>query len=116
MAPRAALMTLNAGGEMAGRMFGLGDPRQKIPVLGFLLSPAILTLACCANQQHLDSQAKEEREATGAVTNMTAAMDDAKCQAFGYQPSSPRYFQCRDHFDAERKQMGVADDAQNPSK
>jgi hypothetical protein len=96
-------------------MFRLDDPKQKAPFLAIL--PAVLLLACCASQQHQDPLAKEEKETTGAVTNMTAGMDDAKCRAFGYQPSSPRYFQCRDHFDAERKAMGITDEvASNPSK
>jgi hypothetical protein len=112
-ASRAALTTREA--KTAARMFRLDEPKQKVPVLAIL--PAVLLLACCAGQQHPDLQAKEEKEATGAVTNMTAAMDDAKCQAFGYQPSSPRYFKCRDRFDAERKAVGVTDEvAANPSK
>lgn len=61
------------------------------------------------------ANAKEDKETTAAVTNMTAAMDDAKCRAFGYQPSSPLYFRCRDRLDAERNAMGFTDDvAQNP--
>jgi hypothetical protein len=96
-------------------MFRPDDPKQKVPVLAIL--PAVLLLACCAGQQHPDPLAKEEKETTGAVTNMTVAMDDAKCRAFGYQPSSPRYFQCRDRFDAERQAMGITDEvAPNPSK
>ncbi len=97
-------------------MFGFGDHRRKAPVSALLLIPAVLLLACCASQQkQSEAQAKEDKEATAAVTNMTAAMDDAKCRAFGYQPSSPQYFRCRDHFDAERNTMGFTDDvAQNP--
>jgi hypothetical protein len=97
-------------------MFRLGDLKSRVLVPAFLLISATLPLACCANQQHLDSQAKEDKETAAATTNMMAGMDDAKCRAYGYQPSSPRYFQCRDRFDAERKQAGLDDVAQNPSK
>jgi hypothetical protein len=89
--------------------------KQIVPVLVILA--AALLLACCAGLQHADPQAKEDKEAASAATSMTTAMDNAKCQAFGYQPSSPGYFQCRDRLDAERKAMGITDEvASNPSK
>jgi hypothetical protein len=98
-------------------MFGLDDLRRKAPARAFLLIPAGLLLACCAGQQHPDAQAKADKEEARSATDMTAAMDDAKCQAYGYRPGSPQYFRCRDRFDAERKEMGFTDDvAQKPSK
>jgi len=90
-------------------MSALGDSKQKVPGLAFLLIPVVILLACCASQQRPDAQAKEAKVEAEAVAKETAAIDDARCQSFGFQPRSPRYAQCRKEFDSEREQMGITE-------
>jgi hypothetical protein len=63
-------------------------------------------LAGCANQHYADPQAKEDKAAAKAAAKETDAIDDARCQSYGFRPGAPRYAQCRKDIDNERKQMG----------
>jgi hypothetical protein len=75
--------------------------------VAFVLVPLAMLLADCANQQHPDPQAKEDKAAQQAATKEIGSIDDARCQSFGFQPGSAGYAQCRKDFDNERKQLGV---------
>jgi hypothetical protein len=69
-----------------------------------------LFLAGCAGQG-LDPEKKQDKaseaEAEAEAAKATAAIDDAKCQSFGFQPGSPGYAQCRKDFDNGHKLVGV---------
>ena len=43
--------------------------------------------------------AYEERQEEKATKAAVGAIDDAKCQSYGFQPGSPGYAQCRKDFD-----------------
>jgi outer membrane biogenesis lipoprotein LolB len=75
--------------------------------VALVLIPAALLLAGCANQQSLDPQQKEDKAAAAEAAKETGAIDDARCQSYGFQPGSPRYAQCRMDIDGERKQADV---------
>ena len=66
-----------------------------------------LFLAGCAGQG-LDPEKKQDKasEAEAEAAKATAAIDDAKCQSFGFQPGSPGYAQCRKDFDNGHKLVG----------
>jgi hypothetical protein len=61
-----------------------------------------LFLAGCAGQG-LDPEKKQDKASAAEAAKTTAAIDDAKCQSFGFQPGSPGYAQCRKDFDNEHK-------------
>jgi len=66
--------------------------------------PLATFLSCCANQQHLDPQQKEDRAAQQEATKEIGSIDDAKCQSSGFQPGSPGYAQCRKELAIEHNQ------------
>ena len=61
-----------------------------------------LLLAGCAGHE-LDPEQKQDKASAAEAVKATAAIDDAKCQSFGFQPGSPGYVQCRKDFDNEHK-------------
>jgi hypothetical protein len=71
-----------------------------------LISVAVL-LAGCANQQQSDSQSREDKAALEAAAKEESAIDDARCQSYGFQPGSPGYVQCRKDINNERIQSGA---------
>jgi hypothetical protein len=77
------------------------------PCLASALILTVALLAGCASQQSPDPQAKEDKAAAAEAAKETGAIDDARCQSYGFQPGSPRYAQCRKDIDSERKQTGI---------
>lgn len=75
--------------------------------VAFALVPAAMFLASCANQQHSDLQAKEDKAAQEEATKEIGSIDDARCQSFGFQQGSIGYTQCRKDMDNDRKRLGV---------
>jgi hypothetical protein len=92
---------------MATRVLAFGDTKQRVLHLAFALAPVAILLVGCANQLHSDPQSKEDKAAAEEAAKETSTIDDVRCQSFGFQPGSPRYVQCRNDIDSERKQMGL---------
>jgi len=90
-------------GKMAAPMFALKNAERNVPSLAFVLIPVAILLAGCANQQ----QAKEDTAAAEEAAKQTSTIDDARCQAYGFQPGSADYAQCRKENDSGHKQMGI---------
>jgi hypothetical protein len=94
------------GGKMATRMAHDGALR-KVHGVAFALISAAIFLAGCANQQQPDAHAKEDKAALQEAAKEIGSIDDARCQSFGFQPSSPDYAKCRKELDSERSHMGT---------
>jgi hypothetical protein len=94
-------------GKMATQVLAFDNAKRKVLDLAFTLMPAALILAGCANEIHSDTQSKEDRAAAEEVAKDISTIDDARCQSYGFQPSSPRYVQCRKDIDSERRQMSI---------
>jgi hypothetical protein len=93
--------------KMATHVLAFDNAKRKVLDLAFTLVPAALFLAGCANGLHSDVQSKEDRAAAEQVAKDISTIDDARCQSYGFQPSSPRYVQCRKDIDSERRQMSI---------
>ena len=63
-----------------------------------------LLLADCAGHD-LDPEKKQDKASEAEAAKATGAIDDAKCQSFGFQPGSSGFAQCRKDLDNERKQL-----------
>jgi hypothetical protein len=92
---------------MATRVFAVGCAGPKVHGGVLVLIPAAIFLASCANQQHPDAQAKEDKAAIQETTKEIESIDDARCQSFGLQPGTSGYTQCRKEIDSERSHMGI---------
>jgi hypothetical protein len=93
--------------KMPTQILAFDNAKRKVLDLAFILIPAVVILAGCANQIRSDPQSKEDRAAAEAIAKDTATIDDARCQSYGFQSGSPGYGQCRKDIDNERKQMGI---------
>jgi hypothetical protein len=87
-------------------VFGSGERRSQVlfrqTFIQAFISVAFLTsctgLAGCAGHS-LDPIAAEEKQEIKASEAAVAAIDDAKCQSYGFRPGSAGYAQCRRDFD-----------------
>lgn len=75
--------------------------------VAFVAIPMAMFLTGCANQHQADAQAKEDRAAVEQAAKDVHSIDDARCQSFGFRPTSPGYTQCRRELDGERSHMGI---------
>jgi hypothetical protein len=74
--------------------------RQAL-VLGLVL------LAGCTSAKDLDVQKKEDKAAQEQAASAEAAIDDTKCQSYGYKRDTPAYEQCRKDYLAWHQQIGI---------
>ena len=63
--------------------------------VAFALIPVATFLSCCADQQSLDPQQKEDKAAQQEASKEVGSIDDARCQSEGFRPSSAGYPRCR---------------------
>ena len=69
---------------------------------------ALVFLAGCNSAKDLDVQKKEDKAAQEQSAAMEAAIDDTKCQSYGYKRGTPAYEQCRKDYLAWHKQIGIS--------
>ena len=89
---------------MATPMFAPNNAKRNFSSPAFLLISVAILLACCTSDQQL---AKDNKAAAEEAAKQTGAIDDARCQSYGFQPGSRDYAQCRADIDSGHNQMGV---------
>jgi hypothetical protein len=75
-----------------------------------LILAFVLLAGCASNNKEIDPQQKEDKAAQAQATSAEAAIDDTKCQSYGYKRGSPAYEQCRRDYEAWHKQLGISFD------
>ena len=68
---------------------------------------ALMVLAGCTSAKDIDMQKKEDKAAQDQATSAEAAIDDTKCQSYGYKRGTPAYEQCRKDYQDWHKQLGI---------
>jgi hypothetical protein len=68
----------------------------------------LVLLAGCTSAKDLDIQKKEDKAAQDQAVSAEAAIDDTKCQSYGYKRGTPAYEQCRKDYLAWHKQIGIS--------
>ncbi len=71
---------------------------------------ALVLLAGCASSKEIDPMKKEDKAAQDQATSAEAAIDDTKCQSYGYKRGTPAYERCRKDYEAWHKQLGISFD------
>jgi len=69
---------------------------------------ALVLLAGCNSAKDLDVQKKEEKAAQDQSAAAEAAIDDTKCQSYGYKRGTPAYEKCRNDYQAWHKSLGIS--------
>ena len=68
---------------------------------------ALVLLAGCNSAKDIDVQKKEDKAAHEQALSAEAAIDDTKCQSYGYKKGTPAYAQCRKDFQEVHKSLGI---------
>ena len=78
---------------------------QELPKLRFVLPPilALAFLSACAGSSDIDAK-KQDKELATETAKGFAAVDDAKCQSYGFRVGTTAYSDCRKQFESEHKQ------------
>jgi uncharacterized protein YcfL len=71
---------------------------------------ALVLLAGCQSAKDIDVQKKEDKVAQDQAASAEAAIDDTKCQSYGYKRGTPAYEKCRKDYEAWHKQLGIGSD------
>ena len=68
---------------------------------------ALVSLAACTSAKDIDVQKKEDKAAQDQAASAEAAIDDTKCQSYGYKRGTPAYERCRKDYNDLHKQLGI---------
>jgi uncharacterized protein YcfL len=68
---------------------------------------ALVLLAGCTSAKEMDVQKKEDKVAQEQAASAESAIDDTKCQSYGYKRGTPAYEQCRKDYESWHKQLGI---------
>jgi hypothetical protein len=66
----------------------------------------VLLTGCGINKQ-IEAEKNQDKAAQADAMAAEAAIDDTKCQSFGYKKGSHAYLQCRKDYEDAHKQLGI---------
>ncbi len=67
----------------------------------------LLLLTSCASDKQKEAEKKQDKAEQAQFAAAEAAIDDTKCQSFGYKRGTPAYEQCRKDYEDFHKQLGI---------
>jgi hypothetical protein len=70
----------------------------------------VLLAGCSSIEKQADAEKKQDKAEQAGATAAEAAIDDTKCQSFGYKRGTPAYAQCRKDYESTHKQLGISSD------
>jgi uncharacterized protein YceK len=72
-----------------------------------LLLVLILLTGCSSIEKQAEAEKKQDKAEQAQMSAAEAAIDDTKCQSFGYKRDTAAYAQCRKDYEAWHKQLGI---------
>ena len=72
-----------------------------------LILVLVLLTGCSSLTKQIEEEKKQDKVAQADAMSAEAAIDDTKCQSFGYKKGSPAYLQCLKDYDNAHKQLGI---------
>jgi uncharacterized protein YceK len=72
-----------------------------------LILVLVLLTGCSSISTQVEEEKKQDKVAQADAVAAEAAIDDTKCQSFGYKKGSPAYLQCRKDYENAHKQLGI---------
>jgi len=77
---------------------------------------ALVLLTSCASDKDKEADKKKEKAEQAQFAAAEAAIDDTKCQSYGYKRGTPAYAQCRKDYEDVHKQLGINSAEPAPSE
>jgi uncharacterized protein YceK len=72
-----------------------------------LVLALVLLTGCSSLTKQIDEEKKQDKVAQADAVAAENAIDDTKCQSFGYKKDSPAYLQCMKDYESMHKQLGI---------
>jgi hypothetical protein len=67
----------------------------------------VLLTGCSSLTKQIEDEKKQDKVAQADAVAAETAIDDTKCQSFGYRKGSPAYLQCMKDYEDAHKQSGL---------
>jgi uncharacterized protein YceK len=74
-----------------------------------VLALALLT-GCSSIEKQAEAEKKQDKAEQAGAAAAESAIDDTKCQSFGYKRGTAAYAQCRRDYENLHKQLGISAD------
>jgi hypothetical protein len=68
----------------------------------------VLLTGCSIIEKQNEAEKKQDKAEQSGAAAAEAAIDDTKCQSFGYKRNTPAYAQCRKDYEDSHKQLGIS--------
>jgi hypothetical protein len=75
-----------------------------------LVLSLVLLTGCSSLEKQAEAEKKQDKAEQAGAASAEAAIDDTKCQSFGYKRYTPAYAQCRKDYETWHKQLGISAD------
>ena len=72
-----------------------------------LILVLVLLTGCSSLTKQVEEEKKADKVAQQDAVSAEAAIDDTKCQSFGYKRGTPAYDQCIKDYENVHKQLGI---------
>jgi uncharacterized protein YcfL len=72
-----------------------------------LILVLLLLTGCSSLSKQIDEEKKQDKVAQADAVAAETAIDDTRCQSFGYKKNSPAYLQCMNDYESAHKQLGI---------
>jgi len=67
----------------------------------------LLLTGCSSLTKQIEDEKKQDKVAQADAMAAETAIDDTKCQSFGYKKGSPAYLRCMKDYEDAHKQSGL---------
>jgi uncharacterized protein YceK len=72
-----------------------------------LILVVLLLTGCSSLTKQIDEEKKQDKVAQADAVAAETAIDDTRCQSFGYKKDSAAYLQCMKDYESAHKQLGI---------
>jgi uncharacterized protein YceK len=72
-----------------------------------LILMLVLLAGCSSISKQVEEEKKQDQVAQADAVAAETAIDDTRCQSFGYKKGSPAYLQCMKDYESAHKQLGI---------
>jgi starvation-inducible outer membrane lipoprotein len=72
-----------------------------------LILVLLLLTGCSSLSKQIDEEKKQDKVAQADAVAAENAIDDTRCQSFGYKRGTPAYLQCMKDYESAHKQLGI---------
>jgi starvation-inducible outer membrane lipoprotein len=75
-----------------------------------LVLALLLLTGCSTIEKQAEEEKKQDKVAQADAVAAENAIDDTRCQSFGYKRGTPAYLQCMKDYENAHEQLGISYD------